>query len=559
MKPTLLASLSFFALGTASWGACPAGDPAQLIQGSTWAFQTITGEAALNGSASVGTFRGLANGQLQITETVSTGGYIMRGAQHSGRYEVYADCSGGQLMFMLNRAFVQLEFVFQSNFEEMYLVSETLPEVNFLAPTRVGPKPKAIVIGRGGGGGAVLTGIAKRTPVQACPAGVVSPLEILNRTSWAFQTHSAYLAFLEMSGSASVGVLNASVVNGAGVLSAIETVSGGSPGTLTRRALESGRYIINSDCSGGELMLMNRGNPSNPVQLEFVFVGANFDEIYFLNDALPSGNGDLIAGQAKKFVTAPACPADPSTLIQGSSWAFQLRAGDFYEEGSASVGRFQVLPGGRLQVTETISNRGVINRQVQHGGSYILYADCTGGELLFDVNGRAVQLEFVYAGGTDDLYLVSDSDTSGDSVLTGVAKRTPAQACPAQPLSVISGTDWGFRTRAAYALTNSIEYDPSVGIFTPTVVAGAGVIQATETVNTSQGGLTRRAPESGRYQIYPDCSGGEILLMNRGIPSTPAQLEFVFAGPGFNQMYLLNDGVPAAGGIDVLVGEAKRF
>jgi hypothetical protein len=167
-------------------------------------------------------------------------------------------------MFMANGFAAQLEFVYQSNFEEMYLVTDEL-------------NPRY-------GGTSVLTGEARRT-TTGCPAGLGDPLNILNSTTWSFRTFPAYYA--NSSGASSVGTLNAFNL-GTGRLTGTETINYGSFGPIVRGAQIGGRYIINSDCSGGELIITNRGNPAPSLQLEFVFAGPNYKQIYMLNDSLTS-------------------------------------------------------------------------------------------------------------------------------------------------------------------------------------------------------------------------------------------------------------------------------
>jgi hypothetical protein len=118
---------------------CPAGitNPLQLLDGTTWTFSTRSANVISNGDASVGFFKPKFvptnsfdnQGVLTITETVDqimTLGQVTRLAHVSGRYQVYADCSGGELMFMLSNQSVQFEFVFANNFSEIYMMSDSI-------------------------------------------------------------------------------------------------------------------------------------------------------------------------------------------------------------------------------------------------------------------------------------------------------------------------------------------------------------------------------------------------------------------------------------------------
>lgn len=118
---------------------CPAGitNPLQLLDGTTWTFSTESANFNSNGDASVGFFKPKfvptnsfnQQGVLTITETVNqimTLGRVTRLAQVSGRYIVYPDCSGGELMFMLSNQSVQYEFVFANNFSEIFMMSDSI-------------------------------------------------------------------------------------------------------------------------------------------------------------------------------------------------------------------------------------------------------------------------------------------------------------------------------------------------------------------------------------------------------------------------------------------------
>ena len=118
---------------------CPAGitNPLLLLDGTTWTFSTESSNFNPTGDASVGFFTAhfdptrpfSSQGVLTITETVNqfmTTGTVTRLAHVSGRYQVYPDCSGGELMFMLSNQAVQFEFVFANNFSEIFMMSDQL-------------------------------------------------------------------------------------------------------------------------------------------------------------------------------------------------------------------------------------------------------------------------------------------------------------------------------------------------------------------------------------------------------------------------------------------------
>jgi len=145
-----------------------------------------------------------------------------------------------------------------------------------------------------------------------------------------------------------------------------------------------------------------------------------------------------------------------------------------------------------------------------------------------------------------------------------MAPTASAQQCPAglgNPLQLIDGTTWAFHLESpGFPSANA-----AVGIFKASFVpsnpfASQGVLTIRETVNQNGVQITRLANVSGRYLIYPDCSGGELLFMLGG---QPLQIEFVF-GQNFGLMRLLSDGdastqISNTFGFQVVSGQAKKF
>ena len=264
---------------------CPA-DVSSVIQGGPWAFQLRSPAFdPQTSTAAVGTFTAKPNGVLSAILTVSNANAaVMRRAEAPGRYILYPNCTGGEVMIMLNGFAAQLEFVWTNNFTQMLFVADEL-------------NPRY-------GGTTILIGNAKRGPT-ACPAGLGNPLNILNATTWSYQLFAGYFpqGGFGGGGSASVGTLRPYVQGSLGLLKAIDTtVAETSPNDSTavyRLAELGGRYLIYGDCSGGEIMLMNRRPGS--LQLEFVFVGTNFDEMYFLADDASSAGDVSMVGQAYRY------------------------------------------------------------------------------------------------------------------------------------------------------------------------------------------------------------------------------------------------------------------
>jgi len=268
-----------FSAAIASWAACPAGvNPAQIITANTWAFQLVAGDAGTIGSAAVGTFAPLPNGILKVVITYSNVGVVTRRQEATARYILYPDCTGGEFLFYVNGLGFQTEFVFVNNFTQIYMVTDYM---NPRIPST-----------------SVLTGIARPT-TPGCPPGLGDTLDILKGTTWSFRTFGAY--YDNGPGASSVGMFTPFNVAGQGRLVGTETITYGGNGPVVRGAQLSGRYLIYPDCSGGEIMLMNRGNPVPSLQMEFVFAGPNFREMYMLNDSDSNNSRSVVAGIAKVY------------------------------------------------------------------------------------------------------------------------------------------------------------------------------------------------------------------------------------------------------------------
>jgi len=341
MNTTLRLLALFSAATAASWAACPAGVTAnQLFQSSPWAFQLTSSDMSTAGSATVGMFQPLANGTLKVIQTFSTNLSTGRQAESGGGYFLNPDCSGGLLIFTLNGFAMQLEFVYTNGNQGLVFVTVDMnggpapgcnDEVTALndgcCNTRaqgccndccynccggVGLQGVACDTNATGsekaalkapikpliaaGVTTTLTGVARRTTL-GCPAGLVDRLDLLNNTTWTFRTFAPYYA--GTAGATSMGTFTLFNISGSGRLAGSETISYGAAGPIVRQAQISGRYILNADCSGGEIMIMNRGFPLQYLQMEFFFAGPNFSQMYMLNDSVGDGLA-VVAGIAKK-------------------------------------------------------------------------------------------------------------------------------------------------------------------------------------------------------------------------------------------------------------------
>ncbi|MBV9267181.1 MAG: hypothetical protein JO061_13510 [Acidobacteriaceae bacterium] len=249
-----------------------------------------------------------------------------------------------------------------------------------------------------------------------------------------------------------------------------------------------------------------------------------------------------VAGQAK--ADCPASVTNPLNLIAGTTWAFQTNDG---LAGDATVGTFTAqvstpkgatTPQGVLTIQETFNNAGSIGRQVTGTGSYQVNSDCSSGSLLFKVGNNSYVYAFVMAPTGTHMYLASANINVPNSGLgassagnRGVATLLsgPPTCNGANPLSTLVGT-WGFLTQ---------DYESSaVGIFKASIdpKSGLGVLTLTETSSGFGGNLVVQQIGTGQYQVYPDCSGGQI---NFNADAYSYQYAFVFAGP--SQIYMVSD------------------
>ena len=135
-------------------------------------------------------------------------------------------------------------------------------------------------------------------------------------------------------------------------------------------------------------------------------------------------------------------------------------------------------------------------------------------------------------------------------LITGQALRDPPRACPVglgNPLNLLKGS------RYAYTLNRLLSPEGEQGQFVPSfnnplAYSGDLTIQGRSVnnyfpfvVGTTQGINFPFMPNydtQGRYVIYNDCSGGELLFMANGFS---LQLEFVFSKADFSQIFLLRD------------------
>lgn len=241
--------------------------------------------------------------------------------------------------------------------------------------------------------------------------------------------------------------------------------------------------------------------------------------------------------------TQAACPSNPLSVLNGTTWAFSASDGVY----DATIGIFtanigvanasrSTTPQGLLSIKETYNNYGNIGNQVTGTGTYQLNSDCKSGLLIFNVEGNAFQYAFTLVNGGTEMYLAS---ASGDVPNTGfgpyvgnhgVAKLLPGTpSCTvSNPLSALNGT-WGF-------LTHDYEFS-ATGEFTPSISSmGQGALSITSTSTGWTGTVIVGQSGAGSYQVYPDCSGGEMWFQAGG---NAFQYAYVWAAP--NELFLLSN------------------
>jgi hypothetical protein len=261
----------------------------------------------------------------------------------------------------------------------------------------------------------------------------------------------------------------------------------------------------------------------------------------------------------------PASVTNPLNLISGT-WAFQTNDG---LSGDATVGTFAASTApirnstvlqGVLSIKETFNNAAVIEIQTTGTGSYRVNADCSGGVLNFKVADNVYQYAFVMQPGGTEMYLVSENEgvpntglgpyTAGNRGIAKLLSGTPTCGS-ANPLSTFAGT-WAFLTQDY----ESAETGRIVAQISPS--SGLGVLTSLTTGSGFGGNVIVQAPGTGRYEIYPDCSGGQLYINTSELQY---QYAFVFVGP--SEIFMVSDNnTPLSNTEGVFranFGDAKKF
>jgi hypothetical protein len=270
---------------------------------------------------------------------------------------------------------------------------------------------------------------------------------------------------------------------------------------------------------------------------------------------------------AAQACDCPAGLASPLQLIDGQTWVFHTQSGG-NPFGQASIGKFTAkynppttsvpYARGTLVVSETLIHAGAVTRLAGIAGRYIIYPDCSGGEIMIMLAGQQIQYEFVFANGFTEMFLLNETNGTASTVrpvtlnsavffdpdalaaldvVWGTAKLGPPSGCNGiAPLGTLAGPLWSFRTFPGYfyspvvvdamVQSDGVSYNPeppgSIGTFTATVSsAGTGLLSGVHTWKLLGGDVSRLDQFVGKYQVYSDCSGGILSIMG----GNPVQYE----------------------------------
>jgi len=315
--------------------------------------------------------------------------------------------------------------------------------------------------------------------------------------------------------------------------------------------------------------------------------------------------GALIALGAP-FLASAQCPAGvtPATFLAGKTFAFRI-VSSTVSGRVAAIGTFTAFAGGYLQVNETVVDTSLnplntVNRLAPASGRWIINNQCTAGTapdgskswigimlnreyFTLDITAIGAGTSTLTLAGVDDSMVLApgpgvnlgvpvQNSTIGlcpavgpcafgpptpTNAITGTARLLPGpSSCPVglgNPLNLIKGFKYTIPLAGPvlksetvnvfpvfnnpFAYSGDLFIDRFVGAtapvppFTPATQAGPAL-----------GPVVPNYQTQGRYIIYPDCSGGELLLNNgRVLAGDELQLEFVFSKADFSEIYVLRD------------------
>jgi len=265
-----------------------------------------------------------------------------------------------------------------------------------------------------------------------CPAGV-TPANYLIGKTWAFR----------LTGPPPIISLTSAIGTFTGVapgyLSIVETVVDVlNSNQISRQAPATGRWSVNSSCSGGELQFMlNR--EFFTIQFTLADAGTTMNLSGLVDRTIPVifPRGYPLMGIAR--LSPPrACPAglgNPHNLLNGVKYAYTATGGGYIENG-VLTGSFPnpAAYSGNLSIDRTVIDVAGIrgfepNYPTQ--GRYTIYGDCSGGSLALNANRKSIQVEFVFSKADfselfflgDDLLQVNNPFTFSWLPYAGIATR----------------------------------------------------------------------------------------------------------------------------------------
>lgn len=271
----------------------------------------------------------------------------------------------------------------------------------------------------------------------------------------------------------------------------------------------------------------------------------------------------------------PACLANPLSGLSGN-YVFQIEGVQPYtygitgvfnartgvDRGGATVGVLQITASSILGISIfdplSIGSPASYTRLETDAGRYTVYANCTGGTLIFNLSSRPMQFDFWFFDGGRQIYIVS---SLGGRPATGRA-AVGTNGCPAgvtNPLTLLNGNTTfsahgiespfggnlqltGFPNYAIAGVWNA-----TTGLDRGGNTVGGLAITATSTLGV-EGSVARLEADAGRHQANADCSGGTLHF---NLSSRPVQFDFWYAD-GFQRMYFISTSGPA------VLGEASR-
>ncbi|MES1257345.1 MAG: hypothetical protein ABUS51_02900 [Acidobacteriota bacterium] len=249
-------------------------------------------------------------------------------------------------------------------------------------------------------------------------------------------------------------------------------------------------------------------------------------------------------------VNAPStCPANTLEALFGT-WTFAAEGFVTPTQPFASAGVFTASAGvnpvahtiiGALTITNSASRNRQITRQETDTGTFQVFPGCSGGTLVFNLSANPMQFDFFFANGRREIVFTS---TTAGTTITGRAWLSPPAACPANPLDSFTGM-WTF---SVSGLIPEIQHFAAAGQFTASSTDSAGNPAALITIldtSSIDGQLTRQSPDSGKFQILPDCSGGSLRL---NFAASPMNFDFWFFNGGTEIVLIGTDNGTAVSG-----------